>query len=160
MSESNYLKLFISLLFSALAAMIGSLAIIFTGGVDWYQNVLDKPFFAPPSWLFGPAWTVLYFLMALALYLVWVKWPAKEAKMATSLYFAQLCLNVLWSFLFFGQRSALLALVEIIILLTFIAMTTYRFYQVDRRAGYLMVPYLLWVAFATCLNAAIWIMNG
>jgi len=143
------------------AAVLGSIPIIFTKGVEW-QDTLSKPFFAPPDWLFGPAWTVWFLLMAIAFYLVWLKWPAKEAKMAMALYLAQLVLNVLWNYLFFGQQNAagiLLGLVEIIVLLAMVALTTYRFYQVDKRAGYLMAPYLLWVAFAACLNAAIWLMN-
>jgi len=160
--KNNVSKLVVALLLSALAAIVGSVPIIFTDGVAWYQDTLVKPFFAPPSWLFGPAWTVLFLLMAIAFWLVWMKWPAKDAKMAVALYLAQLCLNVVWNFLFFGQKNStgmLLGLIEIIILLAMIALTTYRFYQVDRRAGYLMVPYLLWVAFATCLNAAVWLMN-
>ena len=151
-----------AMLLSIAAAVIGSIPRVFTSGVAWYQDQLSKPFFAPPSWLFGPAWAVLFFLMALALYLVWLKWPAREVKMAMGFYLAQLCLNVVWNFLFFGLHSPLgmlLGLVEIAVLLAMIALTTYRFYQIDRRAGYLMVPYLLWVAFAACLNAAIWLMN-
>jgi tryptophan-rich sensory protein len=159
--SNNASKIGIALLLSIMAAIVGSVPIMFARGVEWY-NELSKPFFAPPDWLFGPAWTVLYLLMAIAFYLVWQKWPAKEAKMAMALYLAQLALNVVWSFLFCGQQNAagiMLALLEIVVLLAMIALTTYRFYQVDRRAGYLMVPYLLWVAFATCLNAAIWLMN-
>ena len=163
MDKNNLSKLVVSMLLSVLAAVVGSVPIIFTDGVEWYQSTLSKPFFAPPSWLFGPAWAVLFFLMALALYLVWLKWPAPEAKMAMAFYLAQLCLNVVWNFLFFGLHSStgmLLGLVEIVILLAMIAVTAYRFYQIDRRAGYLMVPYLLWVAFATCLNAAVWLLNS
>lgn len=161
-NKNNASRLVTSILLSVLAAIVGSIPIIFTDGVAWYSDTLSKPFFAPPDWLFGPAWAALFFLMAVAFYLVWQKWPAKEAKMAMALYLAQLCLNVLWNFLFFGLQNPLgimLGLVEIVVLLAMIALTTYRFYQVDRRAGYLMVPYLLWVAFATCLNAAIWLMN-
>jgi tryptophan-rich sensory protein len=157
-STNNGSRLLIALMLSALAAVIGSVPIMFNNGIAW-QDTLSKPFFAPPNWLFGPAWTVWFLLMAIAFWLVWLKWPAKEAKMAMGLYLAQLCLNVAWNFIFFGQRSILLGLVEIIVLLAMIALTTYRFYQVDKRAGYLMVPYLLWVAIATCLNAAIWLMN-
>jgi translocator protein len=161
MNKNNSSKLVTALLLSAVAAVLGSIPIIFTKGVEW-QDTLSKPFFAPPDWLFGPAWTVWFLLMAIAFYLVWLKWPAKEAKMAMALYLAQLVLNVLWNYLFFGQQNAagiLLGLVEIIVLLAMVALTTYRFYQVDKRAGYLMAPYLLWVAFAACLNAAIWLMN-
>jgi tryptophan-rich sensory protein len=161
MSNNNISRLATALLLSALAAVLGSIPIIFARGIEWLDT-LSKPFFAPPNWLFGPAWTVLFLLMAIAFYLVWLKWPAKEAKMAMALYMAQLLLNVVWNFLFFGLQDAagiMFALVEIIVLLAMIAITTFRFYQVDKRAGYLMVPYLLWVAFATCLNAAIWLMN-
>jgi tryptophan-rich sensory protein len=161
LSKIDVSKLVTALLLSVLAAFLGSLPIIFAGGVAW-QDRLSKPFFAPPNWLFGPAWTVLFLLMAIAFYLVWMKWPAKGVKMAMALYLAQLTLNVLWNFLFFGlQGSAgiFLGLVEIVILLAMIALTTYHFFQVDKRAGYLLVPYLVWVAFATCLNAAIWLMN-
>jgi tryptophan-rich sensory protein len=161
MSKNNTSRLVTALMLSTLAAVIGSIPIIFAKGIEWYDQ-LSKPFFAPPDWLFGPAWSVLYLLMAIAFYLVWKKWPAKEAKMAMALYLAQLALNVVWSFLFFGQQSAagiMLGLVEIFVLLAMVGLTTYRFYQVDKRAGYLLVPYLVWVAFATCLNAAIWLMN-
>lgn len=161
MTENNTSKLVTALLLSAVAAIAGSVPIIFTRGIEW-QNTLRKPFFAPPDWLFGPAWTVLFLLMGVAFYLVWLKWPAKEAKMAMALYLAQLTLNVLWNYLFFGLQNStgmMLALLEIVILLAMIVLTTYRFYQVDRRAGYLMVPYLLWVAFAACLTAALWRMN-
>jgi tryptophan-rich sensory protein len=146
---------------AALAAIVGFIPIMFAKGIEWYDQ-LSKPFFAPPNWLFSPAWAVMFLLMAVAFYLVWQKWPAKEAKMAMSLYLAQLALNVVWNFLFFGQQNSsgiMLALAEILVLLAMIALTTYRFYQVDRRAGYLMVPYLLWVAYAACLNAAILLMN-
>jgi tryptophan-rich sensory protein len=161
MSKNDTSRLVMALMMSAIAAILGSIPIIFTKGIEWLDT-LSKPFFAPPNWLFGPAWTVLFLLMAVAFYLVWLKWPAKEAKMAMALYLAQLTLNVLWNYLFFGLQSPtgmLLALAEIIVLLAMIALMTYRFYQVDKRAGYLMVPYLLWVTFATCLNAAIWLLN-
>jgi translocator protein len=159
--KNNYSKLVTALLLSVLAAVLGSIPIIFARGIEW-QDRLSKPFFSPPNWLFGPAWTVLFLFMAIAFYLVWMKWPGKDVKMAMALYLAQLTLNVLWNYLFFGLQSAtgmMLALAEIIVLLAMIALTTHRFYQVDRRAGYLMVPYLLWVAFAACLNAALWLMN-
>jgi tryptophan-rich sensory protein len=161
MNKNNTSRLATALMLSALAAILGSVPITFARGIEWLDT-LSKPFFAPPNWLFGPAWTVLFLLMAIAFYLVWQKWPAKEAKMAMALYLAQLALNVVWNFLFFGQQTApgmMFTLVEIVVLLVLIHITTYRFYQIDKRAGYLMVPYLLWVAFATCLNAAIWLMN-
>jgi tryptophan-rich sensory protein len=149
-------KFLVAMALSFTAAIVGMLAV--TPNLAW-QDSLNKPFFAPPNWLFGPAWTVLFLLMAIALFLVWLKWPAKEAKWAMALYFTQLVLNVLWNYLFFGLRNPLLGLVEILVLLAMIGITTAAFYRVDKRAAYLMVPYLLWVTFATCLNAAIWLMN-
>ncbi|MGA9141205.1 MAG: TspO/MBR family protein [Methanocella sp.] len=149
-------KLAASLALSFAAAIIGALAV--TPNIAW-QDTLSKPFFAPPNWLFGPAWAVLFLLMAIAFYLVWQKWPAKEAKWAMALYMAQLALNVLWNYLFFGMHWINLGLVEIIVLLAMITLTVNAFYRVDKRAAYLMTPYLLWVAFATCLNAALWLLN-
>lgn len=140
------------------AALLGSMPISIGDGVAW-QDSLNKPFFAPPDWLFGPAWTVLFALMAIALFLVWKKWPAEGAKLAIGLFAIQLVLNVLWNFVFFGGRMIFGGLIEILVLLVTIAATTAAFYKVDRRAGYLMVPYLLWVCFATALNAGIWLLN-
>lgn len=140
------------------AALFGSVPISMGNGVAW-QGSLDKPFFAPPDWLFGPAWTVLFTLMAIALFLVWRKWPAEGTKLAMGLFAVQLVLNVLWNYVFFGGRMIFGGLIEIIVLLLMIAATTAAFYKVDRRAAYLMVPYLLWVCFATALNAGIWLLN-
>jgi tryptophan-rich sensory protein len=155
-NSKDIVKLLVSLALSFVAAIVGALAV--TPNIAW-QDTLNKPFFAPPNWLFGPAWTILFFLMAIAFYLVWQKWPAKEAKWAMALYLAQLALNILWNYLFFGLHRIDLGLVEIVVLLAMIALTVNAFYRVDKRAAYLMVPYLLWVTFATCLNAALWLMN-
>lgn len=158
MNKKGLLKLAAAFLISLAAAVTGSIPITLLNGVAW-QDTLNKPFFAPPNWLFGPAWTVLFILMAIALYLVWTKWPAKDAKLGLALYGVQIVLNVLWNFIFFGARLILPGLIELMILLVFIAATTFVFYRVDKRAAYLMVPYLLWVSFATCLNGAIWLLN-
>lgn len=154
--SKDILKLVVSLALSFTAAAVGALAVM--PNIAW-QDTLNKPFFAPPNWLFGPAWSILFFLMAIALWLVWLKWPSKEAKWAVALYLAQLVLNVLWNYLFFGMQNIGLSLVEIIVLLALIVVTVNAFYKVDKRAAYLMVPYLLWVTFATILNAFIWLMN-
>jgi translocator protein len=149
------------MLLSVLAAIASFVPIIFARGIEWYDK-LDKPFFAPPGWMFGPVWALLFVLMAIALYIVWQKWPAKEARMAMALYAAQLALTVVWIYLFFGEQNAagmMFALAEIIVLLAMLALTTYRFYQLDRRAAYLLVPCLLWVAYVAILNAALWLMN-
>jgi tryptophan-rich sensory protein len=149
------------MLLSALAFVGSVVPIMFAGSIEWYDT-LDKPFFAAPGWLFSPALVVLFLLMGIALYIVWQKWPAKEAKMAMSLYLALLALNVVWISLFFGLQNAagiMFALAESAIMLAIAVLTTGRFYRLDRRAGYLLAPCLLWGAYVVCLNAAIWLMN-
>jgi len=130
----------------------------------WYAS-LTKPFFNPPSWLFGPAWTVLFALMGVSLYLVWEKGSKnkklKDRKFREALFAfgMQFALNVLWSFLFFGLRSPLYALVEIIFLWVAIAVTIFKFYKISRTASFILVPYLAWVSFAAVLNYYVWILN-
>ena len=123
---------------------------------SWYPT-LAKPWFTPPGWLFGPVWGVLYAMMALAAWLVWrqVGWRNP----ALGLFFVQLALNLAWSLLFFGLQLIGAALAEILLLLALIAATTSAFWRIDRRAGLLLVPYLVWVGYACLLNGAIWLLN-
>jgi translocator protein len=125
--------------------------------VDTWYPTLAKPAFTPPDRVFGPIWTALYAMMALAAWLVWrrVGWGAR----ALWLFFAQLALNLAWSVLFFGWQRIGLALVDMALLLALIALTLVAFWRIDRRAGLLLVPYLFWVAYASALNGAIWLMN-
>lgn len=126
---------------------------------NWYKT-LNKPFFAPPNWIFGPVWISLYFLMGVSFYLIWQRgWKKKKVKTAGLFFGAQLVLNFLWSPLFFGLRSPLLGLITIILMWLLILMTMRKFYPLSKRAFYLLVPYFLWVSFATVLNAAIFILN-
>lgn len=130
-----------------------------SGVRTWYVD-LEKPAFTPPSWVFAPAWITLYFLMGVASWLVWRQGADRpEVRAALGLYAAQLVLNGLWSLLFFGARRPGIALVEIVVLFVLIVATTWRFFPLSRAAGWLMVPYAAWVAFATALNAGIWWMN-
>ena len=125
----------------------------------WYQT-LQKPSFSPPNWIFGPVWTILYFLMGVAAYLVWIKGLQKKAvKKALSFFIAQLAFNFLWSILFFGLHSPILALIDILILWALILITTIKFYKISKTASYLLIPYLLWVTFATILNLSIALLN-
>jgi tryptophan-rich sensory protein len=117
---------------------------------DWYP-ALAKPFFNPPPWVFAPAWTLLYVLMAVAAWRVWRTGPL--------LFGLQLALNLLWSVLFFGLRSPGLALAEVVLLWLAIAATALSFRPHDKTAAVLMLPYLAWVSFAAVLNAAIWYLN-
>jgi tryptophan-rich sensory protein len=126
---------------------------------DWYPT-LHKPAWTPPDWLFGPVWTALYVLMALAAWLVWRRagWPASRT--ALGLFAVQLLLNVAWSGLFFALHSPGLAFAEILLLWSAIVATLWAFGRVSAPAAGLLVPYLLWVTYAAALNGAIWRMNA
>lgn len=125
---------------------------------NWYAG-LEKPFFNPPSWVFGPVWTALYAIMAFAAWRVWLA-PADTARNAALVwFFVQLLLNAIWSPVFFGLEAPGLALAVIVALFCALALTVRSFFAVDRVAGWMMTPYLAWVAFATALNGAIVALN-
>jgi len=125
----------------------------------WYAG-LEKPSFQPPSWVFGPVWTILYVMMAVAAWRVWLAPDLGVGRRRGLIWFAiQLTLNALWSPVFFGLEAPRLALAIIVLLLVALVYTILRFFPADRIAGWLMVPYLAWVAFATLLNAAIVWLN-
>ena len=127
--------------------------------VEWYPT-LTKPAWNPPAWVFAPVWTTLYVLMGVAAWLVWRKAPRGSGlRLALGLFFLQLALNCLWSFLFFGARSPGWALVDIMALLAALAATTWAFFNHTRLAGALMLPYLAWAGFAAFLNFTIWQLN-
>ncbi len=154
----KFKKIIISILICQLAGVIGS---FFTrqSVSTWYQT-LRKPFFTPPSWLFAPAWTTLFLLMGIALYLVWEKGFEKEKNKKALFWFStQLILNILWSAFFFGLRSPIGGLIEIIILWGVIFATIQSFYEVSKKAAYLLVPYFFWTSFALILNFSIFILN-
>ena len=141
------------------------LAVSAIGGVatassvgTWYRT-LAKPPFNPPDWVFAPVWMALFFMMAIAGWRVWRRDGLRKARLALTLFALQLALNLAWSIVFFGLRSIGAALVEIVVLLLAILATTAVFWQHDRLAGMLFIPYAGWVAFATVLNAALWQLN-
>jgi translocator protein len=141
-----------------LVAFLGS---VFTAPSipTWYIH-LNKPFFNPPNWVFAPAWTILYFLMAVSLYIVWEKkLKNKKKDDAIKTFFFQLTLNFLWSLIFFGLHMPLLALLTIVALWIAIFMTIKAFYKISKTASYLLVPYILWVTFASILNLAVVVLN-
>lgn len=150
--------------------LIGFLALTFgaawTGNVatsesvrDWYPS-LRKPAGTPPSWVFGPVWTVLYFLMAVGAWLVWrCSARPRARRVALILFFVQLAFNVLWSVIFFALRSPGAAMVEMLVLWTLIAATQRKFWKVSTLAGLLLAPYLAWVTYAAYLNFGIWRLN-
>lgn len=126
----------------------------------WYLTI-EKPFFNPPNWIFGPVWTLLYILMGIGGGLVWNQLENNKELVKKGLLFftVQLLLNALWSYLFFGLHNILLALIEIILLLLIIIETYLIFKKIDKTAGKLFIPYILWVSFATVLTISIYILN-
>jgi benzodiazapine receptor len=124
----------------------------------WYAS-LAKPSWNPPSWIFAPVWTVLYGLMAVAAWLVWRRAGFRGAAAALSLFLVQLVLNALWSYLFFGLHRPGVAFLDIVALFAAIVAVAALFWRQDSRAGALMIPYAIWVGFASCLNLALWRMN-
>jgi len=126
----------------------------------WYPS-LEKPVFNPPDWVFAPVWTTLYILMGIAAALVWDRIEARrdEVKKGLIFFWIQLALNAAWSFIFFGLHNPLLALIEIVLLWLMIYETFVQFMKVNKTAGYLFIPYILWVTFALVLNASIWWLN-
>ena len=130
-----------------------------TSVTTWYPT-LTKPGFTPPNWLFGPVWTVLYAMMGVAAALVWQRRSESAISRRALVFFgAQLVLNGAWSFSFFGAQSPSLGLVVIVALWGVLAWTTERFFRVRVAAGWLLVPYLLWVTYAGALNLSIWVLN-
>jgi tryptophan-rich sensory protein len=134
-------------------------ALTASGVRDWYPT-LNKPWWTPPDWVFGPVWTALYLMMAVAAWLVWRRagWPG--GRTALVLFAVQLVLNAAWSGLFFALRDPGAAFAEVVVLWAAIAATLVAFGRVSRVAAGLLVPYLLWVTYATALNGAIWVMNS
>jgi tryptophan-rich sensory protein len=142
---------------SFLAAAIGGIA---TMNAESFYSQLTQPAWAPPSWVFGPVWTVLYLLMGIAAWLVWRVDGFRAARGALSLFLIQLALNALWSWLFFAWHRGALAFADIVILWIMIVATTIAFWRVRPVAGALLIPYLLWTSYAGALNYAIWQLNS
>lgn len=130
-----------------------------SGVTDWYQNI-QKPAFNPPSWVFGPVWTVLYILMGISIYLTLQQPASKLRNTALVLQTVQLSLNFWWSIIFFAMENPAFALLEIILLWLSILVLIIVTWRVKRVAAYLLLPYLAWVNFAAILNASIWILNS
>lgn len=158
MKIKNIIKFVIAIAVCQAAGLIGS---IFTAPKisAWYAS-LNKPSFSPPNWIFAPVWTILFILMGISLYLAWVKLGEnRRAKTALIIFAVQLALNILWSFLFFGMQNPFFAFVEIIVLWIAILASIIAFWKVDKKAAYLMLPYILWVSFAAFLNYVIFAIN-
>lgn len=147
----NILKLVISVGICFLVGFIGS-ALTLPSIPTWYAT-LNKPIFSPPNWIFGPVWTFLYLLMGISLYIIWNKnLKSKNKDRAVKLFTLQLILNLLWSLVFFGLHQPLLAFITIVILWISIFVTIKYFYRISKLGAYLLIPYILWVSFASLLN--------
>lgn len=154
----NFIKLAFA---AAIPLVVGGLSGFVTaqGVQSWYPTLI-KPSFNPPSWVFGPVWTLLYLMMGIASVLVLQKgWESGAVKAALAFFAIQLILNGLWSVLFFGMRMPGLAFLEILVLWVAIGVTLVLFWRVTPVAGMLLLPYQAWVTFAAVLNGAIWILN-
>jgi tryptophan-rich sensory protein len=153
----NYIKLIFSLILCQLAGFIGS---FFTrDSIGWYYTLI-KPSFRPPNWLFGPVWIVLYLLMGIALYLIWKReFKSSESKYPMIIFTIQLVLNASWSIVFFGARSIGGGLIVISALWILIFLTILSFQKVNKTASYLLIPYIIWVSYASILNFSIWRLN-
>ncbi len=158
MALTPAIKILIAIVSSlVLGSLSGLLTIDAING--WYAS-LAKPSFNPPNWVFGPAWTLLYFLMGLAAGLVWrAESDAALKRKALLSYAVQLGLNMIWTLIFFGLKAPAIALVEFVLLWIAIVWCVRSFRPVHALAAYLLVPYLLWVTFASVLNAAIVVLN-
>ena len=130
-----------------------------SSGAALFYARLSQPGWAPPAWLFGPVWSALYVLMAVAAWLVWRKRGLRGARVALSLYVAQLVANALWTWLFFALRSGALATAEIVVLWLLVAATAVAFWPIHRLAASLLVPYLAWVSVASALTVSLWRLN-
>lgn len=157
MKISHIIKLIISIL---LPLSVGAIAGMFTSQAVpvWYAS-LNRPSFSPPNWVFGPVWTSLYILLGVSFFLIWKEEASKEIDLAIKVFSIQMLLNFAWSFIFFYFNLIGAALIEIILLWISIAAMIYLFYKIKPLAAYLNIPYLLWVSFATILNAGYYFLN-
>ena len=156
---NKYLKIIYCV---AICLAVGYLSSIVTQSSikTWYPTI-EKPSFNPPNWVFAPVWTMLFIMMGIAAGMVWNKLETNKELVKKGLLFftVQLLLNALWSYLFFGLNNILLALIEIVLLWLIIYETYHIFKQIDKRASYLLIPYLAWVGFATILTGSIFWLN-
>ncbi len=151
------ISLMVFILLCFLAAVLGSISTN-KSLKSWYPTI-KKPSWNPPNQIFAPVWSILYFMMAIAGWMVWQRTSQEGLSFPLILFFVQLVLNALWSVIFFGLRNPGLAFIEVLFLWIFIALTMWSFWSIYWPAGVLLLPYLLWVSFASVLNFVIWRLN-
>ena len=151
---TKYYSLAMSLLICFIPSFIG---VYFRPG-DWYMEII-KPSWTPPGWIFGPVWTMLYICMGIALWMVWESRDKTNIKLPLIVFSIQLILNAMWSCIFFGLQNLFVSVIEIYCLLAMIMLSIILFYRIRKIAGLILIPYLLWVSFASILNFTIWSLN-
>jgi len=152
MKKINWKVLIASFVLVFLIAAIGSTFTSSSVNSSWYSD--NKPSFTPPSWVFGPAWTILYILIAFSLYFAWIKANSKQKKKLSLIFGINLVLNAAWSWLFFGLQNPVLAFFDILLILSTIVAMIIVTREISIKSAWLLLPYLLWVCFATLLNFA------
>lgn len=155
-AQIKFLGLMVWLALSFLVAVVGALASVNAG--EFYAQ-LTQPSWAPPAWLFGPVWSTLYILMAIAAWRVWRINGFWAVRMVLVLYVLQLIVNALWSWLFFVGQDGALAMLDVVVLWLLLLVVLVRFWRIDMGAGILLLPYFAWVSFATLLTYTMWQLN-
>lgn len=156
MKKINWFQLLVIVLITEL---IGVLSNLFSSNTVQIYTSLVKPLLSPPGWLFGVIWPILYLLMGIAAYMIYRSPETLDRKKAITLYWVQLFVNFLWPIVFFRLGWYWISVLVILILDVLVFMTTIKFYKINIAAGYLLIPYLLWIIFATYLNIGIAILN-
>ena len=152
--NNKYLSLGLILLVTFAASGIGGF-VTSSFKEPWYSEII-LPTFNPPSWVFGPVWTILYIFMSVA---AWIAWNKSSNKKVLQVYFVHLFFNAIWSVIFFGFHQVLIALIDLIIILAFIIWLMKIYYQINKISFVLMIPYLLWSSYALILNTTIFYLN-
>jgi tryptophan-rich sensory protein len=150
---------YISAVFICLLA--GGVGTLFTvSAISTWYAALNKPFFSPPNWLFGPVWTILYILMGVSIAIIWSKGlKSKKVRDAVCLFGVQLLLNAIWTPIFFGAKNLFISLIVIGLMWIFILKTILAFGEINKTASFLLYPYIAWVSFASILNFSVWLLN-
>ncbi len=156
LKKVNWFQLLSIILITELAGVLSSLS---SGNVGQIYASLNKPPLSPPGWLFGVVWPILYLLMGIAAYIIYQAPQSPEREKAINLYWVQLFINFLWPIVFFRFEWFWISVLVILLLDVLVLITTILFYRINKIAGYLMIPYLLWILFATYLNIGIAVLN-
>ena len=143
-----------------IALVVGTLSgLLSMNGMKIYEADVVKPSLTPPGWLFPVVWTILYALMGISAAKIWLTPESRSRSKGLNLYVAQLIINFFWSLIFFNQQAFGFAAIWLLLLWILVALMIREFYKVDRKAAFLLIPYLIWLTFAAYLNIAVWILN-